>query len=583
MMEALAPRPELAQRISKRGSQDLHEYDARRWGALNRLLQAAARGRAPLRALPAVALISLLALVASGQRAHGDGGERVIYDNGAVLLLAGSPFPLPLVIDFFTDREGPPAARWVDDAIPIDFCTFQNQRPATLTAEQFRDAVVDAAEVWNTQQAAVGVRYDGDCPGGFRWELDNVRNEIGFDDGRNLVSGNRAGVAIGSWRSFPNRVNTQRREFVEFDIVFDADQLASVPFVCFQSVVVHEIGHAIGFGHSDARSDLMFESFNPSNLESCRTAPSDAELVRLQELYGVDLPPTVDAGDDRIVDVDAAVTLTASGGDPEGGSLSFEWEQSSGPAVELSADGASVSFRGSSGTGQTLVFQVTAFDRYLHRVTDSVSVTVTAAYEPPKQSPGLLSFQAGTAGDAELGWTEVAGATRYEFCHQPPGIPLAAACSDLVEPFGPVSWELTLGSQGSSDATRLFRGGVRETSLRACNSQGCSRAGVGPLSGGLSWPAWEMDYDYFVWALDLGGTRFTIVGVVNVSGPPREFTLYSGPEDEPEQMRLRRCGSLSAGRHCVDFLGPEDDHFAVVTIVTTGSGTPTTKHRVTVR
>lgn len=532
-----------------------------------------------------------LALFVRAERASGEGGE-LVYDRGAVLVPAGVPqdLPIPLLITFFTDCVpglappdcGPPAARWTASDIPVEFCTFQKNRPAFLTAEQFREAVTGGATTWNAQETAVGIRYTGDCISGTRWEFDNGRNEIGFDDERNVVRGDEVALARGSWVSTPFRV-VERRDFFEFDIVLAGDTLRDVPFVCVQSTVVHELGHALGLGHSDVPTDLMFESFNPSDPSTCHTEPSVAERVRLQELYGVDRSPTADAGADRLVEAAAVVTLTGSGSDPEDGALSFQWAQLDGPTVELSGEASSVSFIATGEVGQTLVFGLTVFDPFLHAATDTVTVTVSEAVIAPRRVPPLESFTVGDSGHGVIGWGEVEGATGYEFCRQPPGVPSAETCSNFATPAIDVSWQLTLGSTGLPTAHRVFTTDARETTIRACNSQGCSRTATGPLSGGLRWPAWEVDYDYIALALDIRKTQWTILIVANVSGPPRTFTLYTGPPDDPTRQLLRECRRLAAGRRCVGFLRPGSQQFEVVSFTSEGEGTPTTEHRITVR
>ena len=556
------------------------------------------RGRSARRAhtlVPLLAVVLILAAVAAvlllrpaGVAQAGD-GERP-YDSGPVLVPVAPPggVLLELFIDFFTDCTGepgdpgscgPPAGRWLAPENPVEFCTFQNNRPGSFTAQQFRDTFADAVATWNAQEAAVGVRYEGDCASGFRWEFGNNNNEIGWDDGRSIVGGSEAGVTRGSWLLLPGEV----KQFVEFDVVFEGSDLDDIPEVCFKSVVAHELGHAIGFGHSDEPGDLMFPTFTPSDISTCQTEPSSAEQSRLQQLYGVDRNPTVSAGSDRIVDTGATVALSALGTDPEGSALSYVWTQLSGPAVALSPSGASVSFTAPTETGVTIVLEVTAFDRFLHSASTSITLTVGTAERPPSLAPSLKAFLAGPEANARLTWSEVSGAASYELCSKPAGTTIEPTCNIVGAPIADVTWDTVLGTAGSASDLRVFTAGARETFLRACNSQGCSPAGTGGLTGGLRWSAWDIDFDYFALAFDAGSLHFTIIGVVNVSGAPRSFTLYSGSPDDPTRVRLRACGTLPPGAACLDFLGPDDEHFSIVDIVSRRTGAPDTEHRITVR
>jgi hypothetical protein len=124
---------------------------------------------------------------------------------------------------------------------------------------------------------------------------------------------------------------------------------------------------------------------------------------------------------------------------------------------------------------------------------------------------------------------------------------------------------------------------VRETSLKACNSQGCSAVGIGPLAGGLRWPDWDVDYDFFALAFDAGPAKWTIFGAVNVAGAKRSFEFYLGPPDDPLRTRVHRCGVMFPGAVCIFVLYPADAHAEVTTIVSSASETPTVEHRIPVR
>ncbi len=89
--------------------------------------------------------------------------------------------------------------------------------------------------------------------------------------------------------------------------------------------------------------------------------------------------PVADAGDDQTVPPNTVVTLDGTGSyDPDGDTITYAWEQVSGPTAALTgADGAQPTF-----TGVDLgdyVFQLTVTDTYPESTSDQVTITVAEA------------------------------------------------------------------------------------------------------------------------------------------------------------------------------------------------------------
>ena len=539
----------------------------------------------------AVLLVLLLAftIIRSPARADGPPAGAVPYDHGVWVTPAPDAPDAPddlieaQFIRFFTDCDGSSSGscggapgRWAAKSIPVTFCTFDVNRPSGIAARQFQDAVTAAADMWNGVEVGVGIRFTGDCTSGVRWENNNGRNELGFDDSRFVLTGSTAGVARGSWENVPPFGPIIDRAFTEFDVVFGRN--LSVTDKCLRSIVAHELGHTLGLGHSDDLNDLMYATYNPSDPNSCRGTASASERARLAELYGVNRAPTVTLSGPSSAFAGTFVTLTAKATDPEGDPISYQWLQIAGPTVSLTTNGSTATLIAPDSVGSTLRFRVTTSDKYLHQSSSEFPLAIDSASAPPRLAPTLASFLPGASGSV-LTWEPVANAANYRFC-------AGTECSIVTTPSAPVTWDVVLGAAGSPDARRVVTTGARSTSLEACNSIGCSTPGAGPLAGGVVWPAWGIDFGYLAWAYDVpaAGIRFTIGGVVNQSGSARKFTLYSGSAVKPLDRIVQNCGRVAAGGLCIGLLTPQQGgHGAVLTIVSELAGTPTIEQRVTIR
>ncbi len=523
----------------------------------------------------ALSLVSSAAAEGPGHVEYVPAPGETSFDGAGTVLVSmdGITVPMEQAIQFFASTGQ--AVRWTSNVVPVPFCTHQSSRPSGMTAELFRDAVRKAALMWNDVDAAVGVRYIGDCPTGFRVELDNNRNEIGWDDTRNLVFGSQAGVTQGSWTNAFGR-----RDFAETDIVLDSN--LSVPDACFRTVMAHEIGHALGFGHSDARADLMFPSFTTSNLSTCRPTASPAEVSWLVSLYGSNRKPVITSPGARVVFASSPVSLSVQASDPEGDALTFEWTQTAGTPVTLSASGASVSLVAPA-TG-TVTLEVAALDRYLHRSTASMTLTVTTLPSAPPSVPSLQSILANSARNGTtLQWSLADGAQTHEFCVTRVG---STTCTAQSAASADISWATSLTSGGRADESTVLALDMRATGMRACNAQGCSSVGVGPLMGGFQWTNWGISYDVVAMAYDVPGTsiRFTIAGAVNTGVTSRRFVLYTGPEEDPQRTMIRDCGILDPGQSCIGLLGSSaSGHGTLAVVESSALGTPGAIHRVRIR
>jgi hypothetical protein len=194
------------------------------------------------------------------------------------------------------------------------------------------------------------------------------------------------GYSFSSSKSFSRVVFQEGRNF------YDGGAFSSLTVQVRNSGVWSTVAGLSSSPAYSGSNGVSFEtftlSFSPVSGDGIRIygAPSGAsQFVSVAELevYGSEaagpppnLAPSASAGADQTVNIEAAVTLSGSGVDPEGASLGYSWTQIGGALVTLQgASSAAASFVAPA-SETTLTFQLVTNDGTQNGSPDTVDVVV---------------------------------------------------------------------------------------------------------------------------------------------------------------------------------------------------------------
>ncbi|HYO76574.1 MAG TPA: PKD domain-containing protein, partial [Thermoanaerobaculia bacterium] len=229
---------------------------------------------------------------------------------------------------------------------------------------------------------------------------------------------------------------------------------------------------------SDASSRTPTVTFSNYGVYALRLTATDGELSTSDEVTvrydGTNQPPTVNAGADRSVKLNAATTLTATITDdnlPLGATLSLTWTKVSGPGTVTFTSNTSATTNATFSAIGTYVLKLTATDSALN-ASDEVTITVEEALPAPTVE--ITSPESGsTITDRTVFTGTVSEGANWRLEYRLNGNDAAAATNPwtvISSGSGPVN-----GALGTFDPTLLLNG-TYKIRLAATNSAGVSEA-----------------------------------------------------------------------------------------------------------
>lgn len=273
----------------------------------------------------------------------------------------------------------------------------------------------NAAAIWSAAgslRLANGVARTARC---FSNSENDGRLSVSYGDPCGEIADTSSTLAIGGayWSSYDQRVinGVSYWKIMKGMVVVDntASKFASFTTGCYEEMLVHELGHAIGFGHAAARPAIMYPSISSSCFSRTVSAPLAADdLAGMAALYpGAGVPALTPPG------TPTGLTSSVAGGtvniawtpSPSGGTATgYQLIAGTAPGasnigvVPLSSPGVTVP---NVPNGTYFVRVVATNAAGASTPTSDVAITVGAS---APGAPRNLTGAAGAGGSVSLSW-----------------------------------------------------------------------------------------------------------------------------------------------------------------------------------